>query len=129
MKKYQHFACLLFCLMTVNICTAQTKNNCTQTLDSVSVLKLVKNKGLLLMPKGVTEEQMKISPSLAPKVSFNESKCIWTVVSKTYETTKKGKCKNTNGCTVEITKTVLVSASTKKIISQKTTKKTKPNYE
>lgn len=97
--------------------------------DSASILDVVLRKNMLLKPRGVSMEEVKRTPSYQPIIEVDTNTCIWTVQSRDYYTTRKGKCRHTNGCTVEITKTVWVSGTKKKVIKHKTSKRYLPNYE
>ena len=102
---------------------------CKNKYDSVSVVKYVQQKGLLLLPEGYTLEEISKYPSMAPSVSFDKNKCRWSVTSTTSTHSMKGKCKNTNGCTVVAVQTVVVAANSGKIISTKRRYKKYHNYE
>ncbi|MFK7032520.1 hypothetical protein [Flavobacterium oreochromis] len=126
--KLRQYQINFFFLMTAIFSFSQTKNIKNQ-LNSETVIQLVKEKGLLLIPNGLKEKEIKTTPSLAPQVTFNPKKSTWTVVSSNYTTTQEGDCKKTNGCTVLISQTVVISGITKKIISSHKSKKLYPNYE
>ncbi len=102
---------------------------CENKYDNVSVVKYVQQKGLLLLPEGYTLEDISKYPSMAPSVSFDKIKCRWSVTSTTSTHSMKGKCKNTNGCTVVTVQTVVVAANSGKIISTKRRYKKYHNYE
>lgn|GEM_PF-1680413 len=120
---------LVVCIYAYNAGFAQTMQNCNSALDSMEIIKIVDKKGLLQIPEGYTFDEIQKYPSMRPKLIFDSEKCIWTVISKSYSAKNTGKCRRTNGCTVEITKVVLVSAKTKKIIKRKTTKVIYENHE
>jgi hypothetical protein len=102
---------------------------CKNKYDSVSVVKYVQQKGLLLLPEGYTLEEISKYPSMAPSVSFDKNKCRWSVTSSTSKHSMKGNCKNTNGCTVVTVQTVALAANNGKIISTKRRFKKYHNYE
>ena len=64
-----------------------------------------------------------------PSVELNTATMIWIITSLCYETTHKGDCKHTNGCTIVIRKTISIDAKTGKVIDKKKTRKKTPNYE
>jgi hypothetical protein len=117
---------LLFFWSIFGMTMAKTPT-CKNILDSNAVLKLVKQKGLLLKTYDSPEDQLDINHP--PKITFDAIKCQWMVVSAKYTTTKKGKCKYTNGCTIATELLVTIDAKTAKILSKKKTQKTYPNYE
>ena len=103
---------------------------CESAITESEVLQLLKEKDLLLYPKGVSTSEIARTPSYQPKVTYNAATCLWMVVSRTYEsTTQEGDCANTNGCTPEIRLTVKVNAQTKEIVNQKEERILHPNYE
>ena len=102
---------------------------CENKYDSVSVVKYVQQKGLLLLPEGYTLEEISKYPSMAPSLSFDKNKCRWSVTSSTSTHSMKGNCKNTNGCTVVTVQTVALAANNGKIISTKRRFKKYHNYE
>ena len=64
-----------------------------------------------------------------PSVDLNTQTMIWTVTSICYETSRKGDCKKTNGCSIVTTKTISIDALTGKVIDKIRTRKKYPNYE
>lgn len=67
--------------------------------------------------------------SAQPSISFDEQSCTWTVLSHKSKHTNRGRCKNTNGCTVSISVALTIDVKTKKV-EMRTKKKTfYPNYE
>ncbi|MCB0513793.1 MAG: hypothetical protein KDC60_05125 [Bacteroidetes bacterium] len=104
-------------------------NTCKNTLDSNSVVALLKSKGLILQNKQLSQEEIERTPSYQPKVQFNEQECTWEVSSQQYSTTKRGKCKLTNGCSLVKSLLVIVDAQTQKIIKKYRTKELSPNFE
>ena len=103
---------------------------CKNPVTKAEVLKLLKQKDLLLFPKGVSKSEIAKTPSYQPKATFDFTNCIWTVSSSSYEpVTYDGNCANTNGCTPEIRLTVKVNAKTLAIIDQKKKRILHPNYE
>lgn len=108
----------------------QKKSICNNSITESEVLQLLKEKDLLLFPKGLSELEIAKTPSYQPKARFDLTKCIWTVSSSTYEAvTYENECANTNGCTPEIRLTVKVNAKTLAIIDQKEERILHPNYE
>jgi len=64
-----------------------------------------------------------------PSVQLNAETMCWTIVSMRYETSRRGKCKHTNGCSIVTTKTISIDAHTGKVIDKTKTRKKFPNYE
>lgn len=103
---------------------------CKNSISESEVLQLLKDNGLLLYPKNVSEFEIARTPSYQPKATYNAATCLWTVVSRTYEsTTQEGDCATTNGCTPEIRLTIEINAETKEIVTQKEERILHPNYE
>ena len=103
---------------------------CENSLSKSEVLQFLKDNDLLLYPKGVSESEIARTPSYQPKATYHATTCLWTVVSRTFESsTQEGDCAKTNGCTPEIRLTVEVDAQTKKIVGQKEERILHPNYE
>ncbi len=50
-----------------------------------------------------------------PSMIFKEESCEWMVVSHKIKITNKGDCKNSNGCTVTTSVTLLIDAGTGKV--------------
>lgn len=115
-------------VLTLSIVNAQD-NTCTNNLDSTEVIQLLKKKKLIYVNKDLTEEEINNTPVYQPKVKFDSEKCIWNVSSTKYKSTRKGKCRKTNGCTIITTLHVAVNAKTKKIMSKYKEVKKVPNYE
>lgn len=110
--------------------TLEKEEVCENSISESEVLQFLKDNDLLLYPKGVSESEIALTPSYQPKLTFNAATCLWTVVSRTYESaTQEGDCANTNGCTPEIRLTVEVNAQTKEIVTQKEQRILHPNYE
>ncbi len=113
----------------LNFCaTAQTKG-CNSNFDSVSILKLANTKSWMYKNKHLSEAQQQISPVYQTKLYFDEAKCEWHITSTKYATTKKGDCKNTNGCTIVYKLTTIVDAQSGKRKGKIKEKKTIPNFE
>lgn len=103
---------------------------CTSHLSKEEVLSKLKTEGLLLQPKGISEEEIARTPSYQPKATFYAEQCIWEVKSSTYEpVTYEGNCAATNGCTPEIILTLEVHAKTGEILNKQEERKLHPNYE
>lgn len=105
-------------LLQFNFVFSQT-NICQNKYDSISILKYAQQKGHLLLPNGWTLETILQYLSMRPNATFDENKCQWKVVSRTYKQDKNGNCKFTNGCTIEILKTVIIDANTGRISTKK----------
>ena len=103
---------------------------CKNPITKSEVLSLLKEKGLLLYPKGISNSEIAETPSYQPKATFDLTTCIWTISSSKYDSvTYEGECANTNGCTPEIRLTVQVNAQTSEIFDQKEERILHPNYE
>ena len=98
-------------------------------LDSIEVLHIVKIKRLLYIDKNLTEEEISRTPVYQPKVTFNNKDSIWLVSSTKYKTTRRGKCRKTNGCTIVTTMHVEVDDRNGKILSKRKEITKLPNYE
>lgn len=98
-------------------------------LDSVSVLQLMKDKKLLYRNMWISDEEIARTPSYQPKVEFMPEENCWKIISEKHSTTRRGKCRKTNGCTIFRTMTVRVDARNGKILSKRKTVKKTPNYE
>ncbi|GMV77768.1 MAG: hypothetical protein AMXMBFR79_09030 [Chitinophagaceae bacterium] len=112
-------------LLQFNFIFSQT-NICHNKYDSISILKYAQQKKQLLLPNGCTLETITPYTSMKPIATFDKNKCSWTIVSKTYKQSNKSKCKSTNGCTIEIMKTVIIDAYTGTILTSQ--KKYKKHY-
>jgi hypothetical protein len=64
-----------------------------------------------------------------PALSFDEKERTWTVHSVKTEHTNRGDCKNTNGCTVVKSVTLVIDDKKDKVVSKTKEKKIFPNYE
>jgi hypothetical protein len=64
-----------------------------------------------------------------PALSFDEKERTWTVHSVKTHHTNRGDCKNTNGCTVVKSVTLVIDDRNKKIVSKTKKKDLFPNYE
>ena len=104
-------------------------NICKNKYDSVSILKYAQQKGLLLLPKGFTLETIAPYSSMKPIATFDKNKCRWTIVSRTYKQINKKKYKLSNGCTIEIIKTVIIDAYTSRILTSQKNYKKHYNFE
>lgn len=98
-------------------------------LDSIQVIEIVKKKGLIYIDKNLSEEEIARTPVYQPKVSFIADKSLWHVSSTKYKSTRRGKCKKTNGCTIVTTMHVKINDKNGKIISKNKVVKKLPNYE
>ena len=108
----------------------ERKSICNNPITESEVLLLLKEKGLLLFPIGVSKSEIASTASYQPKANFNANNCTWTVSSSTYKpSTFEGECANTNGCTPEIRLTVQVNAKTSMVMKQIEERILHPNYE
>ena len=64
-----------------------------------------------------------------PAISFDEKERTWTVHSVKTQHTTRGDCKNTNGCTVVKSVTLVIDDKNGKVVSKTKEKKIFPNYE
>lgn len=109
--------------------TSGQKTQCINQFDSSSVLTFLDKRDILLLPEGYTLETVSQFPSMKPQVSFNAKKCQWKVVSFTFFTSYKGRCRLTNGCTIKKTRVIVLSGSSKRILSYKSHTQVFSNYE
>lgn len=111
---------LLFLLMStiVNPVFSQT-NHCAAKLDSNDVIQIARKKKVYW-----TE-----SWQCTPQLKFEESTCEWTVTSCKITHTNRGECKYTNGCTVTTMATLVINATTHKVVRLEKIKHVTPNYE
>lgn len=98
-------------------------------LDGIEVLQIVSNKRLLYINKHLSKEEIRRTPVYQPKVIYDAESAVWQVSSTRYKTTRKGKCRKTNGCTIVTTLFVTVNDINGKIISKRKEVKRLPNYE
>lgn len=102
----------------------------SDNLTKEEVILILEDKNLILKPKGLSEKEIKETPSYQPKAEFLVQENIWKITSSTYEkVTYEDNCKNTNGCTPEIKRTVYVDAKTGEIIEENEERILHPNYE
>lgn len=64
-----------------------------------------------------------------PSVELNTETMCWMITSVCYETSHRGKCKHTNGCSIVTRKTITIDAHTGKVVDKIKTRKKFPNYE
>lgn len=110
------FLCLL--MATVNPVFSQT-NNCVSELDSNEVIHIARKK------KVYWTESWQCKPDL----KFDELTCELTVTTCKTEHTRRGKCRYTNGCTVTTMATLVIHASTHKVVRLEKKKEFTPNFE
>lgn len=110
-------------------CANAQNDKFKSNLDSIEVLQIVKKKRLLYIDKNLTEEEISRTPVYQPKVTFNNEDYTWHVSSTKYKTTRRGKCRKTNGCTIVTTMHVEVDDRNGKIISKHKEITKIPNYE
>lgn len=105
--------------------TLPAQNN----FDSISILNFLKQKDLIYEIKGLSDEEIAKTPSYQAKIEFDSLTNIWTVKSVKYSTSNCGKCRKTNGCTVEKSLIVKLNDDSQKLISKKKQKRKIPNFE
>lgn len=111
---------LLFLLMStiVNPAFSQT-TNCVSKLDSNDVIQIARKK------KVYWTESWQCNPQL----KFDELTCEWTVTSCKISHTNRGECRHTNGCTVTTISTLVINATTHKVVHLEKIKHITPNFE
>lgn len=111
---------LLFLLMStyISLAFAQT-NNCNSKLDSTDVIRIARKKNAY----PTKDWQFK------PRLKFDDLTCEWTVTSGKIQHTERGDCKYTNGCTVITTTTLVINATTRKVVHREQQKQVTHNYE
>jgi hypothetical protein len=107
-----------FILFNFLLCFSQ-ESKCENRLDTAKVIKIANRHNAYWNKKSQG----------VPYITFDEQKCTWTVVSTIYRYTNRGHCKNTNGCTIVKTVTLIVDANSKKVISKTKWQKLYHNYE
>lgn len=120
MKKY--ILCLIF---IPSMLFGQHKLK-VKPMDSLAVLQFAKERKWIFQQH---DDMSETAPVYAPIISYDTTKKQWTIVSKRYTTTRKGKCKHTNGCTIEHTQIIIIDAINKRLIKRQINKKAYPNYE
>ncbi|MCK9255101.1 MAG: hypothetical protein GX793_06820 [Bacteroidales bacterium] len=121
------FWMIIYFISFISILNAQKP--CVNNFDSVSVLEFAKQKNLVYKIKGLSDEEIAKTPSYQPKLNFDANTCVWTIKSVKYSNTNFGKCRKTNGCTIEKSLIVKIDAEKKKIVAKKRRKRKIPNYE
>lgn len=64
-----------------------------------------------------------------PVVKQNDSLQQWVIICQRYTTTRRGKCKHTNGCTISEKKTIVIDLYSGKVTDKSRQRKKYPNYE
>lgn len=80
-------------------------NTCTNTLDTNKVIRIAKR----------NNSYWTKAWQCKPSIQFNEESCEWKVESCKIQITNKGDCKNSNGCTITTSVTLLIDAASGKI--------------
>lgn len=122
-------AILIAVIALVTTLTKAQNQMTTSNLDSIQVLEIVKKKRLLYIDKNLTEEEIRRTPVYQPKISYDAEQSLWNVSSTKYKTTRRGKCRKTNGCTIVTTMQVKVNDKNGRIISKNKDVKKLPSYE
>lgn len=107
---------------------AQCLNDRVKLKDSKEIIEIARKKKII-ESDSVQVGDKNIVSSVLPVLKSDSAKCEWVLTVKSYKTTLRGKCRHTNGCTVETQQTIHFSAVTGKILKRKTRKKIYPNYE
>jgi hypothetical protein len=111
---------LLFLLMSAAVYPAFSQtNHCVSNLDSNDVIQIARKKKVYW-----TE-----SWQCTPQLKLDELSCEWTVTSCKISHTNRGDCKHTNGCTVTTIATLVIHATTHKVVRLEKIKHITPNYE
>lgn len=121
-------AVVFFCFVLMNLNSAemlaQQKSDCLNHLDSASVMSMAHERKWIS-----ANSDAELAPSLKPQLIFDSDHCMWIMITKSYSTTLRGKCRHTNGCTIETTYVRRIAADSGKVISKKSKRKVIPNYE
>jgi len=104
-----------FILFLLVVSTGKTQN-CTPTLDSVAVVKTLREK------KAYHDQSCK-------SAQFNAATCEWTVKLFDISYTHKGACKRLNGCTRVTTTTLVIDDKTQKVKNRSKKSELFPHYE
>lgn len=91
---------------SVNPAFSQTAP-CASKLDSSDVIRIARKKKVYW-----TEDWQ-----CKPQLKFDGLTCEWTVTTCKTEHTNRGDCKYTNGCTVTTMATLVINATTRKVVS------------
>lgn len=116
MKFFYHI--LLFAFVFPLISLAQN-NTCINKLDSNKVKRIAKRHNSYWTRAWQAQ----------PGIVFKAESCEWMVVSHKIKITNKGDCKNTNGCTIITTVTLLIDATSGKVKDRIELKHVTRNYE
>jgi hypothetical protein len=108
---------LSFFLLWINS-SAQTGSR-MQSLDSTTIMRIAKKNKLFRQCK---QCQM-------PTIRFDSVLNTWQIVIIKYSFTRKGKCKYTNGCTIQEKRIIWVDAKMKKVVKRKKEIEIYANYE
>lgn len=103
---------------SVNPACSQTAP-CASKLDSSDVIRIARKK------KVYWAEDWQCKPQL----KFDGLRCEWTVTTCKMHHTNRGDCKRTNGCTVTTMATLVINATTHKIVSLEKKEHLTPNFE
>ena len=95
------------------------KNDCENGLDTSQVIKIAKRHNAYWAKDWLSK----------PGIELDIQKCQWKVNTSKRKYTRRGQCKHTNGCVLIKTRTLLIDAKTRKVLSRNTMKELKPSYE
>lgn len=90
-----------------------------RTVSREEAIAIARKKGYYETGKGWNE----------PIVQQNDSLQQWVIICQRYTTTRRGKCKRTNGCTLSEKKTIVIDLYSGKVIDKTRKRKKYPNYE
>jgi hypothetical protein len=98
-------------------------NNCANQLDTTEIIKIAEMENAWWDKKNWNGKTLY---SIYPKIFFDEQNCEWKVHSVKAKQTKKGKCdlsgrncRESSGCAVSTSITLVIDASTKEVKSKK----------
>lgn len=78
---------------------------------------------------GINEEEDPYLPQSKQFISHYQGRCVWVFVSHDQEYSEEGECAHTNGCTVLITRTLVLDGLNGEELRDHTDKVYMPNYE
>lgn len=110
---------LLFLLATAVKPAFSQTTNCVSKLDSNEVIQIARKK------KVYWTEDWQCKPHL----TFDALTCEWTVTSCKIAHTNRGDCRYTNGCTVTTIATLVIHATTHKVVRLEKEKHVTHNFE
>lgn len=119
---------LLYVILVLQPLAAQ-KKPCVNSFDSTAVIEYIKGKGWIDLVPAKTLVKLNYIPEVVSFANINSETCRWKVISQTSYHSNEGDCHFTNGCTVVVKQTIVLSARNKRLISRRKSIKFYPNYE